>query len=127
MCAYANRRTSGVLVRTRMPEFHYEYSVSLEKPLRRMGVRQAFSDGADFSGLTDDPVCLDAILHKTYINLNKNGTEAAAVTAVIVKAGSVRPPEQLEEKQVYLDRPFVYAIVDTQTGLPLFLGVVSRV
>ena len=66
------------------------------------------------------------VLHKTHIELDRNGTKAAAVTAVIVdKATSIGPGNPPPVKQVYLDKPFVYALVDTETGIPIFLGTMN--
>ncbi len=125
--SYNKRMTSNVIVHTRIPEFGYEYEISLEKTFKNMGIRKVFSDHANLSLMTDSHVCADQVLHKTYIRLNKKGTEAAAVTAVIVKAGAIYSPEKITEKTVYLNRPFVYAIIDTKTGLPLFLGIVRKI
>ena len=125
--AYQNRRTENILVKTRMPEFRYEYTVSLQKAVQNMGIRKAFSDSATFKKMTSDDVHIDEILHKTFIDLNKDGTEAAAVTAVLMKATAVFTPQQPEIKEVYLDRPFVYAIIDVKSGIPLFLGIVNHV
>ena len=125
--AYRNRITKNILVRTRMPEFRYEYTVSLQKAVQNMGIRKAFSGSAAFRKMTSDQVNIDEILHKTFIDLNKDGTEAAAVTAILMKATAVFPPEQPQIKEVYLDRPFVYAIIDVTSGIPLFLGVVNSV
>jgi len=69
---------------------------------------------------------IDDVLHKTHIELDKNGTKAAAATAVIAKDGSA-PPQQEETVEIKLDRPFVYALVDTETGIPLFIGTVNSV
>lgn len=121
---YQNRITSNITVRTRMPKFGYDYDVSLAEPLRQMGMQNAFSPSADFSKMTKSSICIDDVLHKTHIKVDKNGTEAAAVTAVIAKATAIMiPPANI--KEVFLDRPFVYAIIDTQTGIPLFLGIVN--
>ena len=65
-------------------------------------------------------------LVKTYIKLDKDGTEAAAVTAVVMKANSIARPEP-KIKKVYLNRPFVYAIIDAESGIPLFLGIVNGI
>ena len=124
--AYRKRKKSGVIVRTRMPEFKYSYSVSLNKPLQKMGMKTSFTRAADFSKMTKNPVCVDEILHKTFIDVNKKGTEAAAVTAVMMKASSAYMPE-IEIREVFLDRPFVYAIVDVSSGIPLFLGITNDV
>ena len=63
------------------------------------------------------------MLHKTYLELDENGTKAAAVTAVVNEAASAAPTEV---HRVVLDRPFVYMIVDTHANLPLFLGTVTQ-
>ena len=124
---YNERIDSRVNVYTRLPEFSYDYSASLETPLKNMGIRDAFSGAANFSKMTNAKIGIDQVLHKTHIELNKNGTEAAAATAIIMKASAILDPEKPLEKYVYLDRPFVYAIIDKQTGIPLFIGTVDRV
>ena len=64
----------------------------------------------------------DRVIHKTHIELDRNGTKAAAVTAVIAKASSMPVESPIE---IRMDRPFVYALVDTETGIPLFIGSVK--
>jgi len=91
-----------------------------------MGIRKAFSLEADFSKMSSGSFCIDDVIHKTHIDVTKSGTEAAAVTAVTVKNTSFKPVTEKTEKNVYLNRPFVYAIIDTQSGMPLFLGVMNR-
>ena len=107
-----------------MPEFQTEYSVSLNDCLKAMGIRLAFSDLADFSKMSSTPLKIDEVLHKTYIKLDKNGTEAAAVTAISMEKASAMP-RVMEKKYVYLDRPFVYAIVSKKQLVPLFIGCVN--
>lgn len=123
--AYKERKTSGILVQTQTPEFRYDYEKSLKNTLIRMGMNKAFSDQADFSAMTDYPLCIDDIMHKSYINLDQYGTEAAAVTAVITKSSAAFHPN-LVVKKVYLNRPFVYGIIDEKTGVPLFLGIINQ-
>ena len=126
MKAYRNRVTQGVIVKTRLPEFSYEYKTSLKKPLQKAGIKRAFTEKADFGKMTADSVSVEDVLHKTYIKLDKDGTEAAAVTAVVMKANSIaRPAPKI--KKVYLNRPFVYAIIDAESGIPLFLGIVNGI
>ncbi len=125
--AYRKRKTGNVIVRTRMPEFTCSYETSMKKSLQRMGIRRAFTNHADFSKMSNGDIHIDDVLHKTYIKLDKNGTEAAAVTAVVMKANSVCPQIEPKIYRVYLDRPFVYAIIDTESGAPLFMGVVNHV
>ncbi len=114
-------------VYTRMPEFSYDYSSNLNEPLMAMGIQEAFSpERADFKNMAEVPganIYISDVLHKTHIELDRNGTKAAAVTAVIAKASSalpVNPP-----KEVYLDKPFLYAIVEAKTGFPIFMGVLN--
>ena len=115
-------------VETKLPEFSYDYSQSLKKTLAEMGMEKIFSpESAEFQNMiTEDslPVYADDVFHKTHIELDRNGTKAAAVTEIVMKANSAAPMEKI--KQVYLNRPFVYAIVDTKTGVPLFLGAIEQ-
>ena len=117
-------------VRAVMPKFRYSYEKELKDLLSEMGMPTAFDGSlADFTRMAqiqDSNLYLDFVLHKTFIEVQENGTRAAAVTVVGVnKATSVQQPEQL--KTVTLDRPFVYLILDTQTNLPIFMGTVTRV
>lgn len=116
----------------RLPAFRYDYSSSVRDALADMGMPLAFTGDADFSGMMDPEyprllqgLNIDDVLHKTHIELDENGTKAAAVTAVIVeKSTAVMDPPPRE--YVYLDRPFVYGLVDTKTGNPLFLGILEE-
>ncbi|MBO4839174.1 MAG: serpin family protein [Lachnospiraceae bacterium] len=106
-----------------VPKFSYDYEVSLPEALSAMGMRDCFDPyRADFSGISDTSLYISDVLHKTHIDLDSEGTRAAAVTAVMV-AESAMPMEPPHE--VYLDRPFVYMIVDTATNLPVFMGTVT--
>ena len=66
---------------------------------------------------------IDEVLHKTFIRVDETGTEAAAVTAVIMKATSIAPTETL---RLLFDRPFFYAILDLERNIPLFMGVLDN-
>jgi len=105
-----------------MPRFKYRYELELSKVLKKMGMVKAFSvSEADFSGISDVFLYISRILHKTYIDVNENGTEAAAVTAVVftnTSAGGASVPA------FTVDRPFVYAITEKDTGAILFMGKV---
>jgi serpin B len=87
-------------------------------------VNEAFGD-ADLSGITGaEPLHVGAVAHKAYIDVDERGTEAAAATAVMIMASAaLRMPPPVT---MVVDRPFLFAIIDTATGLPLFLGQVSR-
>ena len=113
-------------VRIQIPEFTYDYGTSLKDVLAAMGAARMFDPSAEFcrmTGTEDNQVYVDDVLHKTHIEVDKDGTKAAAATAVIGKASSALLPSTI--KEVYLDRPFVYAIVDMETGIPLFIGAVK--
>jgi serpin B len=76
--------------------------------------------------LKDGNLAISAVLQKTFIDVNEAGTKAAAVTA-IGEAGSTATPDEPEVREVILDRPFVYFIIDNMTLTPLFAGVLTQV
>ena len=130
--AIAARGLGGVLAGTDrhqvtlvMPRFRVEASFGLIPALRQLGVDEAFGDGADFSGITGaERLRIGTVVHKAYIDVDEQGTEAAAATAVGMTAlAAFRPPPPVT---MVVDRPFLFAIVHTATGLPLFLGQLSR-
>jgi serpin B len=108
-----------------LPRFRLEAGFDLIPALRRLGVSEAFGDDADFSGITDaEPLRIGAIAHKAYIDVDEHGTEAAAATAIVmVGMAAFRAPPPVT---MVVDRPFLFAIIDTATSLPLFLGQVSH-
>ncbi|MBR4943700.1 MAG: serpin family protein [Clostridia bacterium] len=112
-------------VHARMPEFTYETEMELNGILQALGVTDMFSpDLADFSGIDDThPLYCDMVKQKTFIQHDRNGTKAAAITIGGMKCMSAAPAEPL---YITLDRPFVYAIVDNQNKLPLFLGAITN-
>lgn len=114
-------------VQTSMPKFTLTYTnESMENQLAAMGIKLAFTESANFKGMATDTtgnIFLGRVVHKTKIELDEKGTKAAAATAVMLKASSAL----IEYKTVNLDRPFVYAIVDNATKLPVFIGTVSDV
>ncbi|MCR5275366.1 MAG: serpin family protein [Clostridiales bacterium] len=110
----------------KFPEFKSEYGTELGPILKDMGMEDAFEPGkADFSNLGNFNFYIGKVIHKTYIDVNRAGTRAAAVTVIDIKVGSAMAPD--ETRYVMCDRPFAYAIVDTTTGLPVFLGTVESV
>ena len=81
-----------------------------------------FTGGADLTGMTGSQrLAVDAVLHQGYVAVDENGTEAAAATAVTIRAVS----GLADVTTVRLDRPFLYVIHDVQTATPLFLGWVA--
>lgn len=124
---YNDRDT--VMLNSKLPEFTYDYDTKLVDPLKKMGVNALFDPScADLSEMADvsgGSIYVSDIIHKTHIELDRNGTRAAAATAVVGKLTSGFT--DLEEKTVYLDRPFLYAIVDTETAVPVFIGTVNSI
>jgi serpin B len=108
-----------------LPRFRLEAAFNLIPALRRLGVAAAFGDNADFGEITEAaPLRIGAAAHKAYIDVDEHGTEAAAATAVVIRAAAaMRPPPAVT---MVVDRPFLFAILDSTTGLPLFLGQVSH-
>jgi serpin B len=106
------------------PRFRVEAAFDLIPALRQLGMNAAFDD-ADFSGITEaEPLRIGTVAHKAYVDVDERGTEAAAATAMGVRASAAMlPPPPVT---MVVDRPFLFAIVHTTTGLPLFLGQVSR-
>ena len=108
---------------TSLPKFQYEYSLTMNDMLRALGMKEAFDPSkADFTGLNSlGNTSIDTVLHKTFIQVDNRGTRAAAVTAIIAAGAAL---EQEKPKEVYLDRPFIYMILDNRTQLPIFIGYV---
>jgi len=109
-----------------MPKFSYDYDITMNDVLKSLGMPSAFSSSeADFSKLGTSPlgnIYINNVLHKTFISVDELGTRAGAVTMVEMRAeGAI-----MTEKTVCLDRPFVYAIVDNATSLPIFIGAVTE-
>ena len=102
-----------------MPKFRVESAFQLKSPLQAMGLATAFTPQADFSRVSTEPgFALAEVVHKTFVDVNERGTEAAAVT-VPMAAGSA-PPKKIVEFRV--DRPFLFAIRDLPTKTTIFLG-----
>ena len=117
------RNAKAMKVQVEMPEFKAEFSGSLNALLERNGINQMFTDSADFSPVTKMvPLKTDSILHKAYIEVDRRGTKAVAVTIADVVLGCA-PPRDIE--YIRLDRPFVYAIMHKKTGLPVMVGNVK--
>lgn len=93
--------------------------MNLIEPMRSLGLVDVFGANANLSGINgDDNLFLSTLVQKAYIDVNENGTEAAAVTiAVIMEEGSAMAPIEIR-----FDRPFLFVIRDTKTGTILFIG-----
>lgn len=112
----------------KMPKFEYDYDIELSEVLKNMGIEIAFDNSADFSNMVDstDSVGISRVIHKTHIENSETGTIAAAVTIVEMGVTSVAF-DNTKKMEVFLDRPFVYVIIDTDTNLPLFIGSVKSI
>ena len=117
--------TSRHEVTLSMPRFRLEAAFDLIPVLKRLGVEQAFSRQADFSGITEaERLLINAVAHKAYVDVDEQGTEAAAATAIAFRpTAAFRAPTPVT---MTVDRPFVFAIIHTPTGLPLFIGQVRH-
>ena len=113
-----------------LPKFSARYEAVLGGAVRVVGMADAFdAELADFSriGTSDQgPLAVGGVLHKTFIDVNEEGTRAAAATSVSMD-GVAAPGDPIEYHEVILDRPFVYLIVDLRCGLPVFVGTVMSV
>lgn len=110
-------------VKTMIPEFKTEDRTDLKGLLQDMGMERMFSPLAEFLPMAEydgGSLYVSEVMQKTYLELDRNGTKAAAVTWGAMGVKSVAP---IQMKTVYLDRPFLYMIVDAESGLPLFIGV----
>jgi len=114
-----------------IPKFETEYDIEMSEVLQEMGMTDAFDwRVADFSKLGTYNVdgmniCINRVLHKTFISVSELGTRAGAATAVeMVAEGAM---EIVEFKEVVLDRPFVYMLIDCETNLPFFIGTMMNV
>ena len=120
---------TSATVNTAMPKFEVEWSAELSKVLSAMGMGAAFDpDIADFSSLgtaTDGNIYIDQVIHKTYIKVGEKGTRAGAATVVAMNKAEAGEP--VEPKRVYLDRPFVYMIIDCENNVPIFIGALADV
>ena len=122
----ALKNVKGYTVYTKMPKFNYEYSISLVDALKSMGMQSAFdgnfADFSKFATYDENNLYVSDVLHKTFISVAEKGTKAGAVTVIGMKATSAAPTEP---KYVYLDRPFVFMIIDNAHKLPVFIGRVN--
>ena len=107
-----------------MPEYQYGFGKNLVGLCEEMGVRSAFTDQADFSPMTTERLWIEVMTHNAHIEVDRKGTRATAVT--IIGCGSAEASIPQPPKRVRLDRPFVYAIMHQETGLPVFVGVMNH-
>ena len=111
----------------KMPKLNFETSTVLNDMLSSLGLDNIFSSNADFSGIADQNVNVDTILQKTKLELDENGTKAAAVTAVTMECMSAAVEDEPIIKTVELTRPFAFLIYDRNNDEILFIGKVMSV
>ena len=108
-----------------LPRFKFEYETSLKDVLKSLGMEIAFDrSAADFSAMRAVPpnLYIGEVRHKAFVEVNEEGTEAAATSSVEIQEESA----PLNEFSLIADRPFFFSIVDQKTGSILFMGSVSN-
>ncbi|MCK6506993.1 serpin family protein [Myxococcota bacterium] len=104
-----------------LPRFSFRTTFNARDPLTELGMVDAFTDAADFSGMsTTEALRISGVYHQAFVAVDEQGTEAAAATAVVEDGTSAPPPVEMT-----LDRPFLFLIRDRPTGAVLFLGRVT--
>lgn len=108
----------GTAVNVYLPRFTFETKYFMMEDLAEMGMPTAFTDAADFSGMTGNrELFIDKVIHQAYIEVNEEGTEAAAATGVSMRLSAAMPGEVFRA-----DHPFIFLIRDMDTGVILFMG-----
>jgi serpin B len=107
-----------------LPRFKLENEYNLKPILAALGMTAAFTSKADFRGISDEPLYIDWVKQKTYVDVNEQGTEAAAVSGMGMRAMAMRREEEPPFHMV-VDRPFFLAIRENQSGALLFLGSIQ--
>jgi len=106
-----------------LPKFKFETKSMLKPILTDMGMPTAFSDYADFTGMTlEEPLWIDEVIHQAFVEVNEEGTEAAAATAVVMQTSAMPQPIPVFRA----DHPFIFIIQERATGNILFLGRVAN-
>jgi serpin B len=107
-----------------LPQFKITASFDASAALKSLGIKAAFTDKADFSGMDGKhDLYLSAVVHQAYVAVDENGTEAAAATAMVFRATAIQMPPPVTFNA---DHPFLFLIRDTKTGMILFMGRVQN-
>lgn len=107
-----------------IPKFKFQDKMELTPILQSLGLDHCFNSGADFSGMSEYPACVDSVIQESYIGVDENGVEAAAYTMISMRTTAYNPVE-LERLEFHLTRPFFYAI-ESYDGTVLFIGTVTN-
>ena len=106
-----------------VPKFEIEYDTGLVEILKYSGIKRAFSNSAEFEGMFDrGNMCISDAVHKTYIKIDEEGTEAAAVTAIMMNATAIGPTQKPKPVIVKFNKPFTFVVKDNTNGEILFMG-----
>jgi len=122
----ASNERSIEKVKVYLPRFQFRWKSSLTYALKQLGMENAFDDRADFSKMfKESSHRISDVVHEVYIDVDEEGTEAAAATGAVISVTSARvdPPKVYE---VRADRPFLFAIHDTESNAPIFMGHVTN-
>lgn len=113
-----------VQVDLQLPKLELRTSYEMEPALTRLGMGIAFSNRADFSGISQaEPLAIDRVIHKTFLRVDEKGTEAAAATGIEIGVVSMPAPPQIV---FHADRPFLFMLRDRESGAILFFGRIMR-
>ena len=111
-------------VQTMTPKFKFDYNTELKNALTELGMPTAFDDKlSNFTGLYTADGYISGVKHKTFIQVDEKGTKAGAVTAVEM---ATKQSVEQNPKYVYLNRPFIFMILDNQHNIPVFIGYVMN-
>jgi serine protease inhibitor len=105
-----------------LPGFKLNYDVELNDPLKALGMQRAFTPAADFSAMAGEPLFISAVKQKSFVDVNEEGTEAAAVTTVTMRSLAIMKP--VKSFEMIVDRPFFFVIGDDPTQSILFMGMI---
>ena len=109
-----------------LPRFKMEYEIGLNRVLSALGMGMAFDrKRADFTAMSEVKLYINAVKHKTFVEVNEEGTEAAAVTTMLEEVSCLFLPDNPPFEMI-VDRPFFCAIRDDRTGTLLFMGSISN-
>lgn len=120
---YKSQMSESSLDKIMVPKFEFDEKYSMKNTLNSLGLTTAFTENADFSGMTGKKdLYISEVIHQAYIKVDEKGTEAAAATAVVMKATSAGPSPS---RRFIADHPFIFLIQQKETGNILFMGRVT--
>ena len=110
-----------------MPRFKFAFETGLNDVLKKMGMLKAFQPNiADFSKISDEDLYISSVKHKSFIDVNETGTEAAAVTSITFTTTSAGPGNEIQKIYFTVNKPFIFAITEKDTDAILFIGEVNN-